>query len=856
MGQEVFSFCKVWLRTTNFPNELNFKNVVLILKKDNASCLKDLRPIALCNVLYKILAKVLSNRMKEVFPFIISENQSAFVKNRGITDNVLVVFQILHHMSCKKRGEEGEVALKLDIIKAYDRVSWSFLKQRMRIMGFCEIWIDWMMLCVKTVTYNFCFNDSIIGPIIPKKGLRQGDPLSPYLFLLCVEGLSNALDVASDAREIKGCKSVNFQKSGVYFIANVRRDKQRELSSILGVYSDLSNTRYLGLPSLVGKSKKRVFSFLKDKATKRIQGWKVKPISQAGKTVLIRNVAQAIPSYSMSCFLIPKTLCQELERMFSNYWWRSGRSNDQKGVNWLAWSGMSTAKSKGGLGFRNLYGFNIALLGKHIWNFLYNPNSLVDRLFKAKYFPSSNVLKAGKWSGSSFVWHSIWTAKEELCNGFRWVLGNDKDIVATKDPWLRKKSDFRVENSAVYDGRDETISSLFIPNEKQWNVRLIKDRFVKEDADVILAVPIPQREVMDRVAWIDSPNGIYSAKSGYRFWYNLKFRTNAVPQSVGWKKVWHLRIPNKIKVFIWKFLRNVVPTRKRLSERGIRIGITCPICLSDIEHMTHLFFECEFARGCWEHANLVYDWSEVEYAHDWLLSKVSSAPMEEVSKICVVLWGVWHWRNKKVWDAKSVSSAFAMDSSFSIQREWLEAKGIQVVVSSHTSRVKHQEVHKWKCPDPGTIKINMDASIFQNAQLFTVGMVMRNYLGEFLAGKNLCLPMADSVFEAEALGVREALSWIKDQQLHGTKVFVESDSLLTTKAIECDKVICLEVGEVIEECKQALQNLSTVLVCFIRKNANRVAHKIARIPCLVNSQNVFTSPPTCLLEPLMFDLLS
>ncbi|KAL8127779.1 hypothetical protein AgCh_014632 [Apium graveolens] len=469
---------------------------------------------------------------------------------------------------------------------------------------------------------------------------------------------------------------------------------------------------------------------------------------------------------------------------------------------------------------------------------------------------SSNVLKAGKGSGSSFVWKSIWTLKKELCNGFRWVLGNGKDIVATKDPWLRKKSDFRVENNAVYDGRDEIVSSLFIPNEKQWNVRLIRDRFVKEDAAVILAVPIPRREVMDRVAWTDSPDGIYSAKSGYRFWYNLKFETNAVPQSVGWKKVWHLRIPNKIKVFIWKFLRNVVPTRKRLSERGIRIGITCPMCLSDIEHMTHLFFECEFARGCWEHANLVYDWSEVEYAHDWLLSKVSSAPMEEVSKICVVLWGVWHWRNKKVWDAKLVSSAFAMDSSFSIQREWLEAKGSQVVVSSHTSRVKHQEVHKWKCPDASTIKINVDAPVFQNAQSFTMGMVMRNYLGEFLAGKNLCLPMADSVFKAEALGVREALSWIKDQQLHGTKVLVESDSLLTTKAIEGDKVICLEVGEVIEECKQALHNLSTVSVYFIRKNANRVAHEIARIPCLVNSQNIFTSPPTCLLEPLMFDLLS
>lgn len=206
MGQEVFQYCKEWLRTKSFPGDLNCTNVVLIPKKENASSLKDLRPIALCNVLYKILAKVLAIRMKVVLPFIVSENQSAFVKDRSMTDNVLVAFELIHHMSQKKHDTVGEVALKLDISKAYDRVIWSFLRQRSLVMGFCDTWIDWMMMCVKTVTYNFCFNDSIIGPITPKKGLRHGDPLSPYLFLLCVEGLSNALDVANANGEITGCK--------------------------------------------------------------------------------------------------------------------------------------------------------------------------------------------------------------------------------------------------------------------------------------------------------------------------------------------------------------------------------------------------------------------------------------------------------------------------------------------------------------------------------------------------------------------------------------------------------------------------------------------------------------------------
>lgn len=134
LGREVFGTCKQWLDSCSFPANLNDTNVVLIPKKDNARNMKDLRPIALCNVLYKILAKVLANRLKLILPMLISENQSAFVLGRNITDNVLVAFEIIHHMQGKNRDAEGEVALKLDISKAYDRVDWGYLKARMKGM--------------------------------------------------------------------------------------------------------------------------------------------------------------------------------------------------------------------------------------------------------------------------------------------------------------------------------------------------------------------------------------------------------------------------------------------------------------------------------------------------------------------------------------------------------------------------------------------------------------------------------------------------------------------------------------------------------------------------------------------------
>lgn len=208
------------------------------------------------------------------------------------------------------------------------------------------------------------------------------------------------------------------------------------------------------------------------------------------------------------------------------------------------------------------------------------------------------------------------------------MIGNGTSIAATTDPWLRRKNDFRVEQNPFYEGRNELVSCLFVPGEKRWNTTLVRDRFLEIDANAILQVLIPQRDVIDKVVWTVSNNGVYNSKSGYHYWYSLNYGTDDVPQSKGWSRVWHLMIPHKVKVFIWRFCRNVVPVRRRLSMRGVRLPIICPMCLADVEHMTHLFCGCSFAVDCWNHVNLMYDWSEVEYAHDWLLEKLNNAPSE------------------------------------------------------------------------------------------------------------------------------------------------------------------------------------------------------------------------------------
>lgn len=195
--------------------------------------------------------------------------------------------------------------------------------------------------------------------------------------------------------------------------------------------------------------------------------------------------------------------------------------------------------------------------------------------------------------------------------------------------------------------------------------------------------------------------------------------------------------------------------------------------------------------------------------------------------------------------------AIAMDNSFSVLGQWKAARKSDHKIPRQTVG-EGSGCKKWKPPDRGTLKLNVDASFAPEASSFSIGMVVRDHEGVFIEGRSMTLPRPATVFEAECIGVREALSWILSFQ--GQAVVVETDSLLTQRALYGGSMNLLEVGHVIDQCRELLQDLPLVRVNHVRKQANKVAHSFARIPCLLNCFVVFSSPPTHLVETIVNDL--
>ena len=203
----------------------------------------------------------------------------------------------------------------------------------------------------------------------------------------------------------------------------ITEDTKREILTFLGVPKIKEYEKYLGLPTVVGRKKKASLNYIKEKVWSKLQGWKEKLLSQAGREVLLKAVVQAIPTFAMSCFKLPVGLCKDIEMQIRKFWW--GEREGQRKIHWKNWETLCKTKANGGMGFKNLVKFNEAMLAKQVWRLLTDKTSLLYKVFSAKYFPSSSIFDA-KLTKGSYAWQSNLKARKAGEKGMIWRTGDGK----------------------------------------------------------------------------------------------------------------------------------------------------------------------------------------------------------------------------------------------------------------------------------------------------------------------------------------------------------------------------------------------------------------------------------------------
>nr|XP_027109237.1 uncharacterized protein LOC113729105 [Coffea arabica] len=744
------------------------------------------RPISLCNFVNKIFSKILARRLAPLLPKIISPNQSGFVQERSISDNYLLVQEVIAGIKRKARG--GNVVFKLDMTKAYDRMKWPFLIQVLRAFGFGERWINMIWRIISNVWFSIVINGSLCGFFKSARGLRQGDPLSPALFIIRAEVLSRSLNQLVSCRGFQGfsipqgCPSIthlgyaddvlifssatastlrlvmrvleeyeassgqliNKTKSCFLVHAKIGRPRRKSIQQVTGFKPMSFAIWYLGYPLYSGRKKKEYFAGLCLAVVSKVDSWKNRLLSAGGRIVLLKRVLSTLLVHLLMAVSPPKSIFKEIE----------GR-----------WKDLCVPGEEGGMGFRRLEDIHDAFSIKLWWNFQ-SLSSLWATFMKAKYCAQVHPNLVHRGRGSQ-VWRRMMEVRQLAESHIGWIGRSGS-------------SNFWFDNSL---GTDSLSSRLDNVLDHRW----VPHGVVKE----VVRVAPPVGHLPDLM--IVAP-GVAVEN------FLLLITTIAWAVTCGLLPV---EVQGSWAVQVW-----VLPItgyrEHRACVRYGRYGVTCLALLRGSSWHILVWFIVSCPSGSlvvWEEGNSIrYEGIQVRF--DRLCTLVMADLVE--------LFSIY----------------FKQQRSF--PAAWVH---FYAAISRWVPRMSYSIV-RWLRPPSGVLKLNIDGCSKGNPGVSGGGGVIRDSGGKLLLAFACHLGQATSVqAEVRALlfGVKVCIQW------GFRKLEAELDSLVLVHILfgkaRCPWSVFLEVQQLLG----FMEHIPSVGHCF--RQANQVADVLSKVGCTLGERS-------------------
>jgi ribonuclease HI len=358
----------------------------------------------------------------------------------------------------------------------------------------------------------------------------------------------------------------------------------------------------------------------------------------------------------------------------------------------------------------------------------------------------------------------------------------------------------------------------------------------------------------DSLTWNDSNDGKYSVRSGYRLMLQNKQQEAAVVQHDEWLKLWKIQAPPKVKHLLWRICRGCLPTRVKLQEKHVPCQLQCPLCDQNFEDDWHAILTCDVSVQAWQASGLNHIVMQRIQQHTSLKELIfdvcSTESIETAGSFAMMIWILWQNRNNKVWNAVHETGRSLGLKAGMLWNEWREVQLVQHG-SRHTQQ--QQQILRWESPCQGWFKCNVDAGFHNDLNKTSTGWCLRDHLGRFVMAETTWVDGKYSIIEGEAIALLEALKAMKRRSI--SNVIFETDSKSVVDATHHYNGGNSEFSLLVSLINNLLAMSPNFMVKFIRRQANMVAHTLARAAISWSSRHTFETLPTCISSILFNEMI-